>query len=303
MPVLRYLLVRGRYLFDHPEFQEMMMTKNVFLAGLATSALSCVVSADVLSSLTVANGSSASVQIRLEVSTFVGGANDTDSASAGVGGTGEITLGPDLAPFANIDINSLGLGIGNVNLDYEFYCIPIFGCSVTADLGVSNFSLGIADTLSASISGGSATFNNAVFAPSFDFNVDIGGLISTTFSGNFVETAEQTFSCNVDAGNGTASLSNFQISQIIFEVPSEELPDGVDSVTIFADVNLSNVTMTGTYEETVDVPGDLNGDEMVDGGDLGILLAQFNSPGSADFDKSGLVDGGDLGFLLSSWTN
>jgi hypothetical protein len=280
----------------------MMMTKNICFAAIAASMLSGVVAADVLSSLTVNSGSSASVQIRLEVSTFVGGANDTDSANAGVGGVGEIALGPDQAPFSTIDVNSLGLGIGNVNLDYEFYCIPIFGCSVTADLGVTNFNLGIAETLSASISGGSATFNNAIFAPSFDFNVNIGGIISTSFSGNFVETAEQTFSCDVDAENGTASISNFQISQIVFVVPPEELPDGVDSVTIFADVNLSNVTMSGTYDETKDVPGDLNGDQKVDGGDLGILLSQFNQPGTADFDDSGFVDGGDLGFLLSVWT-
>ena len=60
--------------------------------------------------------------------------------------------------------------------------------------------------------------------------------------------------------------------------------------------------MSGTYDETKDVPGDLNGDQKVDGGDLGILLSQFNQAGTADFDDSGSVDGGDLGFLLSVWT-
>ena len=50
-------------------------------------------------------------------------------------------------------------------------------------------------------------------------------------------------------------------------------------------------------------PGDLNGDQVVSGGDLGILLADWGSctacPG--DLDKSGEVDGSDLGLLLSLW--
>jgi hypothetical protein len=50
------------------------------------------------------------------------------------------------------------------------------------------------------------------------------------------------------------------------------------------------------------IPGDLNGDGVVNGGDLGILLANWGSPGIGDLDESGTVDGADLGMLLSEWT-
>ena len=46
---------------------------------------------------------------------------------------------------------------------------------------------------------------------------------------------------------------------------------------------------------------DLNGDLVVNGGDIGLLLAQFGGPGTADFDGSGAVNGADLGILLGAW--
>jgi adhesin HecA-like repeat protein len=48
--------------------------------------------------------------------------------------------------------------------------------------------------------------------------------------------------------------------------------------------------------------GDLNDDGVVDGADLGLLLASWGTPGPGDLDGSGEVDGADLGLLLSSWT-
>jgi len=49
-------------------------------------------------------------------------------------------------------------------------------------------------------------------------------------------------------------------------------------------------------------PGDLSGDGIVDGGDLGILLGAWGSSGSpADLNGDGVVDGGDLGALLACW--
>ena len=49
------------------------------------------------------------------------------------------------------------------------------------------------------------------------------------------------------------------------------------------------------------VIADLNGDLVVDGGDLGLLLSQFGGPGSGDFDGSGSVNGADLGIMLAAW--
>jgi len=49
--------------------------------------------------------------------------------------------------------------------------------------------------------------------------------------------------------------------------------------------------------------GDLNGDGVVDGADLGILLNLWGSADpTADLNGDGVVDGADLGILLNAWT-
>ena len=51
------------------------------------------------------------------------------------------------------------------------------------------------------------------------------------------------------------------------------------------------------------VPGDLNGDGVVNGADLSILLAAWGSDDPvADLDGNGVVDGADLALLLGDWT-
>jgi len=46
---------------------------------------------------------------------------------------------------------------------------------------------------------------------------------------------------------------------------------------------------------------DLNGDDQVDGADLGLLLIQWGLSGTADFNGSGTVAGEDLSVLLNAW--
>jgi hypothetical protein len=50
-------------------------------------------------------------------------------------------------------------------------------------------------------------------------------------------------------------------------------------------------------------PGDLNADGVVDGVDLGMLLAQWGAPAPqpGDLNDDGEVDGIDLGILLANW--
>ena len=48
--------------------------------------------------------------------------------------------------------------------------------------------------------------------------------------------------------------------------------------------------------------GDLNGDDVVDGADLGVLLGVWGSANTAaDLDGDGIVGGSDLGLLLGAW--
>ena len=46
---------------------------------------------------------------------------------------------------------------------------------------------------------------------------------------------------------------------------------------------------------------DLNGDGVVDGADLGILLNNWGGSGAGDVDGSGTVDGADLALILGAW--
>jgi formylglycine-generating enzyme required for sulfatase activity len=47
--------------------------------------------------------------------------------------------------------------------------------------------------------------------------------------------------------------------------------------------------------------GDLNGDRVVTGADLGLLLGNWGHAGFGDIDGNGVVDGADLGALLGAW--
>ncbi|MFO0963771.1 MAG: PQQ-dependent sugar dehydrogenase [Phycisphaerales bacterium] len=48
--------------------------------------------------------------------------------------------------------------------------------------------------------------------------------------------------------------------------------------------------------------GDINGDNLVDGADLGILLGNWGAAGASDLNGDGRVDGADLGILLGNWS-
>ncbi|HMN97495.1 MAG TPA: hypothetical protein PKC90_13560 [Phycisphaerales bacterium] len=48
--------------------------------------------------------------------------------------------------------------------------------------------------------------------------------------------------------------------------------------------------------------GDLNGDGIVDGADLGLLLDEWGTDGPGDLNGDGVVDGADLGILMAAWT-
>ncbi len=58
---------------------------------------------------------------------------------------------------------------------------------------------------------------------------------------------------------------------------------------------------TATLALTAGVLGDLNGDGVVDGTDLGLLLGGWGSPGASDLSGDGTTDGTDLGLLLGNW--
>jgi Subtilase family len=59
-----------------------------------------------------------------------------------------------------------------------------------------------------------------------------------------------------------------------------------------------SLAITGEVSELI--LADLNGDGVVDGADLGLLLGAWGTPG-ADLNNDGTTDGADLGLLLGAW--
>ena len=70
----------------------------------------------------------------------------------------------------------------------------------------------------------------------------------------------------------------------------------LELVADIVDTNL--VSTLNTYFGEV---SDVNGDGVVNGADLGLLLGNFGGIGIGDIDCDGDVDGADLGLLLSAW--
>ena len=91
-----------------------------------------------------------------------------------------------------------------------------------------------------------------------------------------------------------AGLAPGQHSAVATVTTSDENVPGAASAQV-------TVTLTATVGGGQ--PADLNGDGVVNGADLGLLLAAWGvAPGSpADLDGDGIANGADLGLLLSEW--
>lgn len=88
------------------------------------------------------------------------------------------------------------------------------------------------------------------------------------------------------------------------------LPDVGDCATVTyrvrAEDRAGNVGLSAEFTfETTGTCGsiaDLNGDGLVNGADLGLLIAQWGGSGTADFNGDGIVNGADLGVMIAEWT-
>ena len=81
------------------------------------------------------------------------------------------------------------------------------------------------------------------------------------------------------------------------------LVDGLLQDTDLADLAGPDANGIFTITDAPNLPGDLNGDGVVNGGDLGLLLSFFGSSDPlADLNGDGTVNGADIGLLLSYWS-
>ena len=106
-------------------------------------------------------------------------------------------------------------------------------------------------------------------------------------------------------GNGEAAISG-DVVELGPVVGSDACIDcdgsGVIDVIEIARGDLVDADGDGTVDLCESCLGDIDGDGMVDGSDLGILLFEWGAgPSAADLDGDGQVSGSDLGILLFEW--
>ncbi len=112
-----------------------------------------------------------------------------------------------------------------------------------------------------------------------------------------VDGASTTFTL-IPAGTGNQWVT-FTLNFVATGAATQITVHGTSSGSGGQYVGLDNVSVVPM---SVPCPADLNGSSIVDGADLGQLLAAWGSANpSADLNGSGLVDGADLGQLLAAW--
>lgn len=135
--------------------------------------------------------------------------------------------------------------------------------------------------------------NDAGAAPGEDsmlveLSVDGGGTWSLLTEISQNAATWQTFEGMIETNSSPATRLRFTASDF-----------GAGSIVEAA---IDDFSLTARSCDPSACPGDLNEDSLVDGADLGLLLAAWNTDDSAsDLDGNGGVDGADLGLLLAAW--
>lgn len=110
-------------------------------------------------------------------------------------------------------------------------------------------------------------------------------------------------------GRGFVSLESYAIESGItvpdgvrLSLPLAVSADGKTVVGAGRDANYQQVIFVLDLHPTAaPCTADINGDGIVDGVDLGLLLGNWGQPGAGDIDNDGAVTGFDLGTLLGQW--
>ncbi|HMQ14737.1 MAG TPA: hypothetical protein PKC49_02075 [Phycisphaerae bacterium] len=159
-----------------------------------------------------------------------------------------------------------GLVAGGIIIDIAISLEgQMYGHEIAADQLVKiNKNDGVAQVLG-------STGQLANFAQGMDFDYDTNELYATVYT-----------------GGGTGVYAKFNLNTGLAEV--------IASTTAW---NAEMEMAINSPVPSTPCPGDLNGDNVVDQSDLGILLAAFNVNGNGDLDGDGDTDQSDLGILLS----
>ena len=274
------------------------VTISSAIAGILVAASPAF--ADATADLTVDDGSVATVELVVEITTAIGTDIDSDAVSKTFTGVGVAVMDSDVPPFLSLDLPSLSFDLGSASFAYEFFCLPIIGCQ-TLDVTVSNFIIGLdVGGVSGSVEDGTASYPNAPFVSSFDYQVT--GIAD--IDGSNVVPEIYPFSTDVGMSGPDLLITDITLEPIVFEIPEEDLPPLVGPVVITANVDLSAASMSGLLVPGKDdCEGDFNGDGAVNGADFGSMLSAWGPCKGCpeDLNNDGVVSGADVGAFLALW--
>jgi hypothetical protein len=273
--------------------------KSAFLVAVITPSLLCGSAAlgQSTADFNVVKGSTAGLTLTITIDTSIGSSSDVDTTIQQVTGFARANFDPAIPPFLAMELPELEFNLGTGTVSYDLFCLPIFGCQ-TLDITVSDFIIRLDEGgVFGPLKGNTAFFPDSPFVSSFNYSVS-GDLVN--IEGSNVVPDFYSFGADIIPLKGDDLLmDNLLLQTFSFELDPLDLPVGVNNVTIEAQVDLSETALFGTLESACS-PGDFNCDGCVDGGDLGILLAAWGTPGS-DLSGDGSTDGADLGIFLSLW--
>ena len=212
-------------------------TRIVFGAVLCVCAGTA--SADIPVDLSVDGGSTVTVQLSVTFTTDLIEETQVDSVTVPVNGGGRVQFRPDYEPFSGVTLESLQFNVGDGALNYQFLCDSIFGC-VPVDVTLTN----ISTTLVAPTSGdfdtaGRANFSNALWNVRAQYSISSALLDS---DGELDTTSEINFGANFGAGGGDVFVFALSLGSIASEL------DGTLQVGLLTEFDLSNTTLSGSYE-------------------------------------------------------
>ncbi len=263
--------------------------------GAALSVCAAALS-DSSATVTIAPGTSIGATVRIDLThTTFGSSNDTKNNIHTLSGTQDLTMTPSGPPWAFMTTEAVNLHMGAANYNFEFFCFPFIGCQ---NLNVALTSVDITTLTPV----GSALSGTGHYAHA-STPVNLHAVYSTsgidTGSYTLDQPAEVNITGRLTQANGVAKVDQFSLGSLIFDVPAASLPPDVSAIRLTITPNTSSVVFTGPWAAMQST--DFDGDGLVNGLDLGILLSGWGTAGG-DVNNDGMTDGADLGLLLGTWT-
>ena len=210
--------------------------------GLAAIPLAAAAVADVPATLVVSPGSTAVVQLEIEVTGADGTETQVDSRVVPLGGEGGVRFVPDREPFTGMIFDQLVLRPGDCQLSYDFFCSPIFGC-VTIGVDLRQIVATLQGPSGASIVGEAVGFGEP-WRLVGEYTIDS---ILFSSSGVIDTTTSPGFNGRILVGDGGWRLEQLLLGTIESDVPAENLPAGL-SVKLRTTVGLGGAALIGNYD-------------------------------------------------------